>query len=167
MLYVVTYADISAVGKTIYKSSTASLLRQLYLQSRPAFENVALLTQSARRVAKQETIKKAKEYKELPNILKKKVMNIASNQIFLQVRASEILDIAIRAYKVDDYTYEILNKDSLIIRIIRKVPLNLGFLLGKLEFLNISTMNIFKLYDNKKFFEIRFSEKIDDDDIYL
>ncbi|MGB6327761.1 MAG: HD domain-containing protein [Halarcobacter sp.] len=167
MLYVVTYADISAVGKTVYKSSTASLLRQLYLQSRPAFENVALLTQSARRVAKQETIKKLKVYKELPNVLKKKVMYIASNQIFLQLKAKDILDIVIKAYEVKDFTYEVINEESLVIRIIRNIPLNLGFLLGKLEFLNISTMNIFKLYDNKKFFEIRFSEKIDDDDILL
>ena len=165
MLYVVTYADISAVGKTVYTSSTASLLRQLYLQAKPAFENVELLTQSARRIVKQETIKKSKEYKELSNILKKKVMYIASNQIFLQLKAKEIIDIAIKAYKVEDFRYEIINEDSLIIRIIRNVPLNLGFMLGKLEFLNISTMNIFKLYDNKKFFEIRFSEKIDDDDL--
>ena len=41
--------------------------------------------------------------------------------------------------------------------------------MGKLEFLNIASMNIFKLYDNKKkkAFEISFSEKIDNDDIFL
>ena len=165
MLYVVTYADISAVGNTVYKSSTASLLRQLYVQALPAFENAELLTENSRRLAKQNTIKKSKEYKELPDILKKKVMYIASNQMFLQLKAKEILDIAIKTYDVKNFSYEIINKDHLIIRIIRKVPLNLGFLLGKLEFLNISTMNIFKLYDDKKFFEIRFSEKIDKDDL--
>lgn len=166
MLYVVTYADISAVGDSVYKSSTSSLLRQLYLQSEPAFENVELLTQSARRIAKQETIKKSKEYKDLSNILKKKVMYIASNQMFLQLKAKDILDIAIKAHHIENFEYEILNDDSLIIRIIRKVPLNLGFMLGRLEFLNISTMNIFKLYDNKKFFEIRFSEKIEEEDLF-
>jgi [protein-PII] uridylyltransferase len=39
MLYVVTYCDISAVGENIFNSSTASLLKKLYSQSLPAFEN--------------------------------------------------------------------------------------------------------------------------------
>ncbi len=38
--------------------------------------------------------------------------------------------------------------------------------MGKFEFLSIATMNIFKLYDNKQAFEISFSEKVDNDDIY-
>ncbi len=37
----------------------------------------------------------------------------------------------------------------------------------KLEFLNIFSMNIFKLYDEKKAFEITFSEKVDQGDIEL
>ena len=165
MLFVVTYADISAVGETIYNSSTASLLRQLYAQSLPAFENSALLNENARRNAKQERIKKLPEYKELTNIMKKKIFYIASNQLFLKLKPSEIIDIAIRAQSVNTFDYDILNENNLIIRIIRKVPLNLGYLLGKLEFLNISTMNIFKLYDEKKFFEINFSERVDDEDL--
>jgi len=167
MLFVVTYADISAVGDNIYKSSTASLLRQLYLQSLPAFENKELLNENARRNAKQERIKKSRRYKELPNILKRKIFYIASNHIFLKHKADEIIDIAVKAQNVENFDYEILNDTNLIIRIIRNVPLNLGFLLGKLEFLNISTMNIFKLYDEKKFFEISFSEKVTDEDLSL
>ncbi len=161
MLYVITYADISAVGENVYKSSKAVLLRQLYLQSKPAFQNEYLISENARRIAKQDIIKK---YKELSNIMKKKIMYISSNQIFLQVKSKEILNIAVNAYSIDKFTYEIINKDYLIIKIIRDVPLNLGFLLGKLEFLDISTMNIFKLFDNKKYFEIRFSQKIDKED---
>ncbi|WP_320035203.1 HD domain-containing protein [Halarcobacter sp.] len=165
MLFIVTYADISAVGESIYKSATASLLKQLYLQSLPAFENTALLTESARRNAKQERIKKLNKFKTLSNIMKKKIFYISSNHMFLKMKSNEIIDIAVKAQNIDTFDYEILNENNLVIRIIRKVPLNLGFLLGRLEFLNISTMNIFKLYDEKKFFEISFSEKVDDEDI--
>jgi len=165
MLYVVTYADISAVGDSVYKSSTASLMRQLYLQSLPAFENTSLLNENSRRIAKMNTIKKSKQFKELTGIMKKKIQYIASNQIFLQKKAKDILDIATKANEITTYDYEVKNEPTLIIRIIRKQPLNLGFLLGKLEFLNISTMNIFKLYDDKKFFEIKFSEAVDEDDL--
>lgn len=165
MLYVVTYADISAVGESVYKSATSSLLRQLYLQSLPAFENKFLLNESQRRNKKEETIKNSKIYKELSSIKKKKIMYISSNQMFLQLRAKEIIDIALDAYDVKDFKYEIDNTTNLRIKIIRAIPLNLGFMLGKLEFLNISTLNIFKLYDNKKYFEIRFDEGVDEGDL--
>jgi [protein-PII] uridylyltransferase len=94
-------------------------------------------------------------------------MYIASNQIFLRLKAEDILDIAIKAKDVETYIYKITNETQLTIRIIRKSPLNLGYLLGKLEFLNIASMNIFKLYDNKKAFEITFSEKVDDEDLFF
>ncbi|WP_122893909.1 [protein-PII] uridylyltransferase family protein [Arcobacter peruensis] len=165
MLYVVTYCDISAVGTNIYNASMASLLKQLYTQSLPAFENEALLNESARRVAKQNTIKNLKRYKELPNLVKKKIMYISSNQMFLILKAEDILDIAIKAKDVENYIYKIMNERHLTIRIIRKAPLNLGYLLGKLEFLNIASMNIYKLYDDKKAFYISFTEKVDDEDL--
>ena len=165
MLYVVTYCDVSAVGKNIFNSSMSSLLKQLYTNALPAFENEELLNESARRVAKQNTIKNLSRYKELPNQIKRKIMYISSNQIFLRLKAEDILDIAIKAKNVDDYIYKIINDKFLTIRIIRNVPLNLGYLLGKLEFLNISNLNIFKLYDNKKAFEISFSERVHEDDI--
>ena len=167
MLYVITYCDISAVGENIFNSSIASLLKQLYIQSLPAFENEDLLNESKRRIAKQNTIKNLDRYKELPAILKKKIMYIASNQIFLRLKAEDILDISIKAKDIETYIYKITNESQLTIKIIRKSPLNLGYLLGKLEFLNIASMNIFKLYDNKKAFEISFSEKIDKEDIYF
>lgn len=167
LLYAVTYCDISAVGKNIFNSSTASLLKQLYLQSLPAFENEDFLNESKRRIAKQNAIKNLDKYKELPLVLQKKIMYIASNQIFLRLKAEDILDIAIKAKDVETYIYKITNESQLTIRIIRKSPLNLGYLLGKLEFLNIASMNIFKLYDNKKAFDISFSEKVDNEDLFF
>jgi [protein-PII] uridylyltransferase len=167
MLYVMTYADIAAVGENIYNSSTATLLKELYTQSIPAFGNKELLSESARRVAKQNSIKNLKKYKELSNLMKKKISYISSNQIFLQLKAADILDLAIKARDVNNYIYKIVNEEVLTIRIIRAVPLNLGYLLGKLEFLNIVSMNIFKLYDDKKCFEVTFSEKIDEADLYF
>ena len=167
MLYIVTYCDISAVGENIFNSSIESLLKQLYTQSLPAFENEDLLNESKRRTAKQNAIKKLERYKNLSTVLKKKIMYIASNQIFLRLKAEDILDISIKAKNIETYIYKIINDSQLTLRIIRKSPLNLGYLLGKLEFLNIASMNIFKLYDDKKAFEISFSEKINEEDIYF
>ncbi len=165
MLYVVTYCDISAVGENVYNNSISALMNQLYTQSMLAFENENLVKESVRRNNKIATIKKLDRYDKLPHSFKKKIGYISSNQIFLKHKAEDILDIAIKAKDVDDYIYKIINKDFLTIRIIRNIPLNLGYLLGKLEFLNISNMNIYKLFDNKKAFEISFTEKIDHEDI--
>ena len=166
MLYVLTYCDISAVGANIYNSSTASLLQELYKQSLPAFDNVALLTESSRKMAKQNSIKKLKAYNDLSATMKRKISYISSSQIFLQLKASDILDLAIKAKDIKNYIYKIENEKVLTIKIIRSKALNLGYLLGKLEFLSIASMNIFKLYDEKKCFEIKFTEKVSEADIY-
>ncbi len=165
MLYIVTYCDISAVKQEFFNNSISSLLKRLYLNSLPAFENKDLLNENSRRMTKINAIKKLKAYDSIPNTIKKKINDISSNQIFLQLKAQDLLDIVIKANKVDDYIYKIKNNNHLSIRIIKKIPLNLGYLLGRLEFLNINTMNIFKLFKDIKAFEINFCEKIDENDI--
>lgn len=165
LLYLLTYADINSVDSKFYKSSTASLLRELYLQTLPAYENKELLKVSSRRVAKENTIKKHTLFKEFSKLLQKKTLSINSNQLFLKYKAEDIIKISKRAYEIKEWDYKLFTKNNLKIRITRAVPLNLGYLLGKLQFLNITAMGIYKLYDNKKFFEIEFAEKISEDEI--
>jgi [protein-PII] uridylyltransferase len=165
MLYILTYADINAVNSKIYKSNTSSLLRELYNQCLPVFENQQLVQVSTRRFAKISTIQKSKQFLSLSRIMQKKVLSIQSNQLFLKYKASDIIDIAIDAQNIDTMSYKILNDDILTISIIRAIPLNLGFLLGKLNFLDIKSTGIYKLYDDKKFFQIQFSQNVDDSDI--
>ena len=165
LLFIVTYADINSVDSKFYKSSTSALLKELYLQTLPAYDNKELLKVSTRRAAKENTIQKHKLFNELHTLIQKKILNIESNQLFLKYKAEDIIKIAHRAYSVEQYDFKLFNEDHLRIRITRKVPLNFGYLLGKLQFLNIASMGIYKLFDNKKFFEITFDEHLDDIDI--
>ncbi len=166
LLYVLTYADINAVGSNIYKSNTSSLLRELYNQCLPAFENKELIKVSSRRFLKENTIKKSKEFNSLDKMLQKKILSIKSNQIFLRYKASSIINIAIIAYNTKTMDYKLRTTESdFTISIIRTVPLNLGFLLGKLNFLNIKSTGIYQLFDGKKFFEIQFSQSVDELDL--
>ena len=166
LLFVLTYADINSVGKDIYKSSTAALLRELFLQAIVSFDNTDLLKTSTRVVAKQNTIKNLKAFNELSFIKRKKISQIQSNQIFLKLKASDILDIGVWAYDINNFDYKIINNDRLTIQIIRSVPLNLGYMLGKYsQILNIESMDIFKLYDEKKFFQITFDEAVEQTDL--
>ncbi len=165
LLYILTYADINAVGEHIYTCSTASLLRELYLQAYPAFENTELLKVSSRRVAKENTIKSSSLFKTQTKLIQKKILSIVSNQLFLKYKAEDIIKISLYAKDTNDFTYTISNTDILTIRITRAVPLNLGYLLGKINFLNLTSMAIHKLFDEKKFFEITFDDKLDEQDL--
>ena len=165
LLFLLTYADISSVDSKLYKSSTANLLKELYLQTIPAFDNEELLKESSRRTAKENTIKNHKLFMEQPRSLQKKILNIESNQIFLKFKAQDIIELSISAKDTNEFKYKIFNDNNLKIRITRAVPLNLGFLLGKLQFVSITSMGIYKLFDEKKFFEIDFDKKVDEVDL--
>ncbi len=165
LLICLTYCDINSVGAGIYKSSTANLLRELYLQSVHSFENEGLLKDSSRRIQKENAIKNNKDFQSLEKSMQKKILQIGSNQLFLVHKASDIISLAVKAKDVKTAIYEIDNSETLTIKIIRVNPLNLGFLLGKLSFLDLSSMDIFKLYDDKKYFEIRFGSKVDEGDL--
>ncbi len=165
ILYCLTYADINSVGKSIYNNSHSILLKDLYLNCLDAFLNTSLLKESARRIKKENAIKNNIKFKNLTKSMQKNILNIKSTQVFLIYKASNIIDIAVQSENVKKIDYKIKNEKNLIIQIIRVIPLNLGYLLGKLSFLNVSAMHIFKLYNEKKYFEIIFSENIQNNDI--
>ena len=165
MLTCVTYGDINSVASNVYKSATASLVKELYNQSVAGFDNLDMLKESSRRVRKHKTIKKNKAFKTLSKPLQKNILSIESNQLFLMKKASDIIEIGVKASSVQSVDFEIVNEENLQIKIIRVNPINLGYLLGKLSFLDLAGMNIFKLYDGKKYFEMWFSEKIEDHEI--
>ncbi|WP_198306096.1 HD domain-containing protein [Arcobacter vandammei] len=167
LLYVLTYCDISAVDKKYFTSSISKLLFELYNQSILAFSNKDLIKESSRRAVRLNKIKTFEKYQKLPNSIKRKIPQIASNQIFLRLKSEDILDIAIKSKDVETYIFKIINDEYLKLRIIRKIPLNLGYLLGKLQYLDMNSMNIFKLYDEKKAFEISFSKPALEEELYL
>jgi [protein-PII] uridylyltransferase len=165
LLTCITYGDINSVASNVYKSSTAALIKELYLQSYIAFDNIELIDEGARRVKKENTIKNNKVFKELPHRMQKKILNIESNQIFLTKKASDIIELGVRAKDVTTKEYEISNDDVLRIKIIRTIPLNLGYLLGKMNFIGLAGMTIYKLYDEKKYFEMWFTSGVEEDEI--
>ena len=165
MLYVLTYADINAVGKNIYTSYNARLLRELYNLAKETFGKKEILEESAKRVKKEEALKRNPKFKNFSKTLQKKILNIESNLFFIKHKTDEIIDISLMASKTKDFVYKIKNDEYLTIEIIRKVPLNLGYLLGKLSSLDVASMEVFKLFNEIKYFKIEFLEKIEDENI--
>ncbi|BCD68358.1 HD domain-containing protein [Nitratiruptor sp. YY09-18] len=158
MLYLLTYADVNGVGKNVYSSYNAKLLRDLYNLSLEALANEKILDEVSRRLRKENTLKRHKDFQALPKLLQRKILSIESNLFFIRHTSSEIIDIAKRAYETQKYSYHIWNDEYLKIEIIRQVPINLGYLLGKLSYLDVASMEVFKLFDERKYFRIEFLE---------
>ncbi|MDQ7060759.1 MAG: hypothetical protein Q9M43_06345 [Sulfurimonas sp.] len=53
-------------------------------------------------------------------------------------------------------------KKTLSIEILRKIPLNIGYLLATLSHLNVRSMEIFTLFDDVKYFKIEFAKNIEE-----
>ena len=165
LLYILTYCDINAVGKNTYKGFTSKLLKELYHLTIEMMDKKELLGETKRRLRKESSLKKNEEFLALSKILQKKVFSISSNYFFLKHKPHEIVKIASIAKDADLYEFKIENESHLSISIIKSVELNVGYLLGKLGFLDLVNMEVIKLYDEKKYFKIDFNERVDESDI--
>ncbi len=168
MLFVLTYADMNGVENNVYNSFTANLLAALYANSIAALDNKELVDEASKRAKKEQILQKKDEFIHLDHNKQKKILSIPSNYLFLKYSPEVILDIAKMGFETSgNYSYKISNNKYLCIEIVRKTPLNLGYLLGKLTNLEIVNMDIFKIFDDLKYFKIEYNEKVMDDDIML
>jgi len=165
LLYMLTYSDIKAVGETIYSGFTSKLLRELYNLSNEMLDKKELIGETKRRLRKESGLKRNEEFLALSRILQRKILSISSNYFFIKHKLHEIVKIATIAKDANPYEFKIENESHLSISIIKSEELNVGYLLGKLGFLDLINMEIVKLYDDKKYFKIDFSEKVEPSNI--
>ncbi len=163
LLYVHTYADINGVGSDIYTSFNSKLLRELYQNALEISQNKERITDASRRLSVEKRIKNLAEFKTLPRLLQNKILKVESNLFFFRHSPKEIVQIAQKAKATKEYTYTITASPSLSVEIIRKKPLNIGYLLAMLSQFDVAGMEIFTLFDDIKYFKIEFQEKIGED----
>ncbi len=169
MLYVLTYADMNSVNENIYSGFSAKLLREFYNFAIEMFDKEELIDETARRLRRENILKKNPEFLSLPKALQKKTFSIQSNFFFLKQKSHDIVAIVKEADDTpeDSYRFHISNDTHLGITVIRGKSFNIGYLLGKLSYLDLAHMDIYKLFDNKKYFQIDFNEKVDESDIEI
>jgi len=165
LLYILTYSDINAVKENLYSGFVAKLLRELYGLSNEMFDKKELLGETKRRLRKESGLRKNTEFKALSKILQRKILSITSNYFFIKHKSPEIVKIATIAKDAKPYEVKIANEGHLSISIIKSEELNVGYLLGKLGFLDLINMEVFKLYDDKKYFKIDFNESVEESDV--
>ena len=165
-LYILTIADMKAVGKNIFTNYKANLLKTLYENTLNALQNKELLSEIGRRKRKEKILQNKNEFKNFPLSIKKAVFRSPSNQLFLQNPIQKIVEIANWIKNLESYDVKFENSKHLSIEIIKKENLNfsIGWFLEKLQNLNVNHLSIYKIGD-VKYFKIEFDKKIDDYDI--
>jgi [protein-PII] uridylyltransferase len=165
LLYVLTYCDINAVSLKAYSRFNANLLRELYELSASTFGQNALIDETARRLKKEEILQKSDEFAALSSTLKRRILSIPSNLLFFKYPPHKIIELAKWAQNVKRFAYDIENDNHLCIHVVKNINFNVGFLLGKLVVFDLVQMDIFKLFDNVKFFKIEFNKRADEGEL--
>ncbi len=165
MIYILTYADMNGVSSDTYNSFNARLIKTLYRQSVEVLGRTAMLDEAAKRSKKERSLKKLATFKALKKSEQKKILQIPSNLLFLRYRPQRIMDISKKAFETEKYEFHISNEKYLTLEIIRKIPFNLGYLLGKLGNLDVVNMDICKLFNELKYFKIDFAHNVTPEEI--
>lgn len=165
-LFVLTYADLQAVGQNIYSSFNATLLRELYYKSTGKLSRSELVSEAATRLTKEAVLLKSEEFKGLPHALQKNIISIASNLFFIKFSSAKIIDICKRAKECDGFSFSTSNEPYFSFEIISKRWINFGKLLSRFAFLDIVSMDIFKLFDGAKYFKVSFSSAVDETELF-
>ncbi len=165
MLYILTYADINGVGENVYNSFISKLLKTLYVHAVEALEHKELIDETSKRIKKIQALKKNIDFLNLSKIEQKKILSIPANLPFLRYSSEAIVALSKKAFGTKGYQYWIHNDEYFSLEIVRETPINLGYLLGRLSYLEIGDMEISKLFDNLKYFKIDYTTKITTDDM--
>jgi [protein-PII] uridylyltransferase len=165
LLYILTYADIKGVGGDTYNSFNAKLLYDLYVNALEVAENKERITDAKKRLIIEKRLKNMESFQALPRLLQKKILSIESNLFFFKHTPNDIIEIAKRARETQEYSFTTSNKNSLVIEIYRRIPLNLGYLLAQLSHLEVASMEIFTLFDELKYFKIEFIKNVDGNEL--
>ena len=156
LLYILTYADINGVGPGTFTAFSAKLLRELYDASVEIAQQSDRITDATKRLRIEKRIANLPAFSALPRIFQKKILSIESNLFFFKHKPDEIISIALHARDIADYSYRFDDANGFSIEIFRRIPLNLGYLLGRLSYLDVASMEVVTLFDEIKYFKIDF-----------
>jgi len=162
MLYVLTYADISAVGSGAYTAFNADLIKELYRNSLLMIDKKELVGEAVKRKTKEKRLKQNRIFQELSDVSKKKILQIESNLFFIKFSPQEIVDIAKMALCDDEYIFKTQSPGRFIVHLVSKKKFNLGWFLSKFVHIDLVSMDIFRLFDKAKYFRMEFNTTIDD-----
>ncbi len=162
LLYLLTVADLSAVDRGVYSPFMANLLGELYQRTHAVIQKPEQVSEANLRRRKERALSSHEAFETLDRSLQRKLLSVDSNLFFLKHTPDEMIDLARRTAGAEPFGFQALTQPHLTLEIIAKAPLNLGWLLGKLAWLDLSGMDIFKLFDGAKLFRMVFKKPLEE-----
>jgi len=165
-LYILTIADMKAVGENVFTEFKANLLKQLYKNTLNVLEKKELLNEISIRKRKEKILQNKEEFKSLPLKIRKAILKSPSNQLFLQNSTNKITELLNWIKETENIKIKFENEKHLIIHIAKKENLNfsIGWFLEKLSKLNLLHLSIYKLGEIK-YFKIEFDKRVEEFDL--
>ncbi len=165
LLYLLTIADIKAVGKDVFTPFKASLLKTLYQNTLYALENKDLINKISHRKRKEKLLTAKQDFKNLPKTIQKNLLSSPSHQLFLQNSTNEILTITNWIKDTKTYKFKFENDRHFTVHISKNDSLNfsLGWFIDKLSKLHLNHLSIYKIGEIK-YFKIEFDKIINEFD---
>ncbi|MCV6607095.1 MAG: HD domain-containing protein [Campylobacterales bacterium] len=161
MLYLLTVADVKAVGDGVYNEYTKMLLEDLYIHALPYLQKKEQISEAEKRARKERHLQTIVSDK----TLLKKISSIESNLFFIKHKADEIVNLGKKSLECSEYSVYYDNNRHFVLEIFSKKPINLGWLLGEFAWNDILSMDIFKLTSGVKYFKIGFKEEMDEESL--
>ena len=160
ILYALSFMSAKALGVDghfFYKS-----LEKLLSNALSGFENEEFLDESARRVKKEQTLKRSRAFMELDSYMQDKVLHISSNLFIIKNSFETIVNIA-KIAKENDFKFWFDNEKNFILELVSlNDRLDLQSILSALSSLNLVFMSFFQLFDDKVYLKFEYANEVSD-----
>jgi len=163
LLYLLTLADIRAVGEGVLTTFKKGLIDTLYRNTLELLQNPQLLNEVERRRRKENLLKKHPQFQTLPKWVQRAILTSPSNQLFLQNPVEEIVRLGEWLVEIGKkepkYDYKIETQGVLRIQILKNEKFNfsIGWFIDRLHRLNLKHLSIYRL-GSYKYFKLEFEE---------
>lgn len=153
---------ISARALNIHQHFFYKSLDKLLQNALSGFENEEFLDESARRVKKEQALKRSKPFLQQSAFMQDKILHITSNLFIIKNSFESIVNIA-QIAKEEDFKFWFDNEKNFILELVsRENRLDLSSILNTLSSLNLVFMSFFPLFDDKVYVKFEYANEVND-----
>lgn len=160
ILHALTFINAKAMGVTqhfFYRSLDKFLANAL-----SGFESSEILDESARRVKKEQALKRSRVFLQLDGYMQDKILHIESNLFIIKNSFENIVSVALAA-RDNDFKFWLNNSANFTLELVSiKAKLNLAGILNALSGLNLVFMSFFPLFDDKVYLKFEYANEVSD-----
>ena len=160
ILHALTF--ISAKALNIHQHFFYKSLDKFLQNALSGFENEEFLDESARRVKKEQALKRSKPFLQQSADMQDRILHIESNLFIIKNSFETIVSVA-QIAKEQDFKFWFDNEKNFVLELVSSEKrLDLGSILSALSSLNLVFMSFFPLFDEKVYLKFEYANEVSD-----